>query len=39
VLGAIALKEAQDAIRTNWIKAFRQFVTGEDLTRDMEPAD
>jgi hypothetical protein len=37
--GTITLQEARDAIRTNWIKAFKQFVTGEDLARAMEPAD
>jgi hypothetical protein len=37
--GAITLQEARDAIRTNWINAFKQFVTGDNLTRGMEPVD
>jgi hypothetical protein len=37
--GSIALEEAQDAIRSNWIRAYRKFVSGEDLTREMDPVD
>jgi hypothetical protein len=37
--GSVTLKDARDAIHTNWIKAFKQFVIDEDLTRDMEPVD
>jgi len=37
--GAITLQAAQDAIRTNWIRALKRIVTGEDLTREIEPVE